>query len=133
MMSERKLYQQFKEKIKEADPNCWIYKIPDTFNLGGKKPGDFFCVIQGVPFLLEFKSKEGILTKYQAFQQIDFINASGEALVYREEEESMDKFIEKILIKAHEHKYALLNRTECPHCGVTKLPHKPNCYSIFYT
>ena len=36
-MSERKLYQKFKEKMLKTDPNCWIYKIPDTFNLGGKK------------------------------------------------------------------------------------------------
>lgn len=96
-MSERKLYLKFKNKIKEADPNCWVYKIPDTFNLGGKKPGDFFLVIRGIPFLLEFKSKKGILERYQAYQQVDFINAGGEALVYWEGKETLDEFIKRII------------------------------------
>jgi hypothetical protein len=95
-MRETKLYQFFKKKIKEIYPNCWVYKIPDTFNLGGKKPGDFFMVVEGVPFLLEFKSKEGILTKYQSYQQLDFINAGGEAMIYWENKETMNEFIDKI-------------------------------------
>lgn len=94
---ERNLYQKFKTKILAADPNCWIYKIPDTFNLGGKKPGDFFCVIQGIPFLLEFKSATGQLELYQAYQQVDFINAGGEAFVYWEHKETLDEFIIKLL------------------------------------
>lgn len=96
-MSERKLYQRFKEKMLKADPNCWVYKIPDTFNLGGKKPGDFFCVVKGVSFLLEFKSKDGTLKKYQAYQQLDFITAGGEALIYWEHKETLDEFVEKII------------------------------------
>jgi len=95
-MSERKLYQVFKDKIKEADPNCWVYKIPDWIG-GGKRPADFFLVIKGIPFLLEFKSKDGVLTKYQAFQLQDFILAGGEALVYYEGRESMDEFVNKII------------------------------------
>ena len=101
-MSERRLYSIFKEKIIKTDPNCWVYKIPDTFNLGGKKPGDFFCVIKGVPFLLEFKSKDGILTKYQSYQQLDFINAGGEALVYWQGKETLDEFIEHIIERTQE-------------------------------
>ena len=96
-MSERKLYQKFKEKILKADPDCWVYKIPDTFNLGGKKPGDFFLVIKGIPFLLEFKSKNGTLEKYQAYQQLDFIAAGGEALIYWEGKETLDEFIKGII------------------------------------
>lgn len=106
-MSERKLYQRFKEKVIEADPNCWVYKIPDTFNLGGKKPADFFLVVQGVPFLLEFKSKNSVLNKYQAYQQIDFINSGGEALVYWEHKETLDEFIKKIMEKVKEVKKIL--------------------------
>ena len=96
-MSERKLYSKFKEKITKADPNCWAYKIPDTFNLGGKKPGDFFLVVKGVPFLLEFKSKGGSMTLYQSYQLTDFNNAGGEALEYKEGEETLDEFVEKII------------------------------------
>lgn len=97
-MKETKLYQKFREKIKQADPNCFWYKIPD-FPLGGKRPFDGFLVIQGVPFAIEFKSKGGILTKYQAYQLQDFILADGEALVFWEGRESIDEFIKKILEK----------------------------------
>ncbi len=98
-MSERPLYQKFKKKMKKIDRNCWVYKIPDTFNLGGKKPGDFFCVVKGVPFLLEFKGKDGVITKYQSYQLLDFINADGEALAYWEEEMTLDSFIEILMEK----------------------------------
>ena len=102
MSGERKLYQKFKDKMRKADPSSWVYKIPDTFNLGGKKPGDFFCVVQGVPFLLEFKGKNGILSKYQAFQLTDFIAAGGEALAYWGEQMTMDQFVKVIIEKAKE-------------------------------
>ena len=95
-MLERKLYQIFKEKIHKADPNCWWYKIPD-FPMGGLRPFDGFLVIQGIPFAIEFKSKKGTLTKYQGYQLTDFNNARGEALIYKEGEETLDKFIEKIV------------------------------------
>lgn len=101
-MSERKLYSIFQKKIKEADPNCFWWKIPDTFNLGGKKCFDGILISQGVPFAIEFKSKGGVLTKYQSFQLTDFINAGGEALVYFEGRDNMDEFIEKILKKVKE-------------------------------
>ena len=95
-MTERHLYSIFQKKIRVVDPNCFCYKIPDTFNLGGKKPGDFFCVIKSVPFLIEMKSKKGVLTRYQAYQLAEFINAGGEALVFTEGED-MNLFIENIM------------------------------------
>jgi len=101
-MNERKLYPIFKEKITKADPNCFWYKIPDTFNLGGRKPFDGFLVIQGIPFAIEFKNKEGELEKYQAYQLTDFINAGGEALVYWAKKETLDEFVEKIIEKVKE-------------------------------
>ena len=100
-MSERKLYQQFREKMLKRDPNCWVYKIPD-FIIGGKRPADFFLLIQGVPYLIEMKSKNGQLTKYQAYQLQDFILAGGEALVFWESRETMDEFIKKIMEKVKE-------------------------------
>lgn len=103
-MPERKLYQQFKEKIKKADPNCFWHKLPD-FALGGMRPFDGFLVIQGIPFAIEFKSKDGKLTKYQSYQLSDFINAGGESLVYWEGKETMDNFIRKIANRIRELKY----------------------------
>lgn len=96
-MSERKLYSIFQKKIKESDPNCFWWKIPDTFNLGGKKCFDGILIIQGIPFAIEFKSKDGILTKYQAYCLQDFILAGGEALVFYEGRETLDEFVEKIM------------------------------------
>ena len=96
MANERRLYQVFKRKINKADPNCFWYKIPDTLNLGNKKPFDGFLVIKGIPFAIEFKSKDGALTIYQGYQMTSFINAGGEALLYIEGNETMDEFIERI-------------------------------------
>lgn len=100
-MSERKLYSVFQKKIKEADPNCFCYKISDWIG-GSKRPFDFFLVIQGIPFAIEFKSEKGQLTKYQSYCLTDFINAGGEALVYWEGKESIDLFIKKLLEKIKE-------------------------------
>jgi len=96
-MSERRLYQIFKDKITKADPDCFWYKIPDCASLGGMRPFDGFLVIQGVPFAIEFKSEKGKLTKYQAYQLQDFILAGGQALVYWEGDNDLDKFIKKIM------------------------------------
>ena len=101
-MSERKLYQIFKDKIHKADPNCWTYKIPDWIG-GGKRPFDFFLLIQGVAFALEFKSKGKPLTAYQSYQLMDFINAGGEALAYWEDKD-MNEFIDTIMQKVKERK-----------------------------
>lgn len=98
-MAERKLYSVFQKKIKEADPNCWVYKIPD-FPGCTLRPADFFCLIKGIPYLIEMKSKNGVLTKYQAYQLQDFILAGGEALVFYEGRDNMAEFIEKIIKKS---------------------------------
>jgi len=100
-MSERKLYSIFKKKIKEADSNCWVYKIPD-FPGCTLRPADFFLLIKGVPYLIEIKSKKGVLTKYQAYCLQDFILAGGEALVYWQGKETLDEFIAKIINKINE-------------------------------
>lgn len=93
---ERNLYQKFKDKIAKADPNCWVYKIPDWIG-GGKRPFDTILIIQGIPFAIEFKSETGTLTKYQSYQLMEFINAGGEALVYFEGRDNMNEFINKII------------------------------------
>ena len=95
-MSERRLYQIFKDKITAADPNCWVYKIPDWVG-GGKRPFDTILIIQGIPFAVEFKSEKGKLTKYQSYQLTDFINAGGQALIFWDGDDDMEKFIKKIM------------------------------------
>jgi len=102
-MSERALYKKFKDKISKADPNCFWYKIPDTFNLGGRKPFDGFLVFQGVPFAIEFKSKDGRLEKYQSYQLSEFILAGGESIIFWEGKKTIDGLIEDILNKVKEH------------------------------
>ncbi len=61
------------------------------------RPFDGFLVIQSIPFAIEFKSEKGQLTKYQSYQLTDFINAGGEAMVYWENEETLDEFVKKIM------------------------------------
>lgn len=100
-MLERRLYQKFKDKIKKADPNCWVYKIPDWIG-GGKRPFDTILIIQGIPFAIEFKSEDGLLTKYQLYQLTDFNNAGGESLIFREGVMSMDNFVNNIMDKVKE-------------------------------
>jgi len=97
-MSERRLYQKFKDKMAKADPNCFCYKIPDWIG-GGLRPFDFFLVIKGVPFAIEFKSEGSKLTKYQLYQMTDFVVAGGEAAIYWSNDD-MDKFIEDLMEKA---------------------------------
>lgn len=94
-MSERQLYQKFKKKMLKADPSAWVYKIPDWIG-GPKRPFDMILIMKGKPFAIEFKSRKGILTRYQAFQLTEFINAGGEALVYTEGQD-MDLFIENMM------------------------------------
>jgi len=94
-MKERALYPKFHEKMKKADPNAWVYKIPDTFNLGGKKPFDFIVVCKGKPWAIEMKSKGEEPTLYQAYQLTDFVNAGGNSEVFRYGDD-MDKLVQKI-------------------------------------
>jgi hypothetical protein len=103
MANERRLYEIFKKKIAEADPNSFWYKIPD-FALGGKRPFDGFLVVQGIPFAIEFKSKDETLTKYQAYQLQEFILAGGESLAYWEGNTDMNSFINCIMMRVEERK-----------------------------
>ena len=94
-MSERRLYSIFQKKINKADPSCFCYKISDWIG-GGKRPFDMILIMKGIPIAIEFKSKKGILTRYQAFQLTEFINAGGKSLIFTEGQD-MDLFIENIL------------------------------------
>ena len=97
-MRETALYKKFKAKIAKADPNCFYYKIPDTFGIGGMRPFDSFLVMNGVAFAIEFKSKTALLTQYQSYQLAEFIVAGGESFIFKEGQDNMDLFIEYIIM-----------------------------------
>lgn len=97
-MKETSLYAKFKKKIKEAAPESFWYKIPDTGKLGGKKPFDGFLVLNGIPFAIEFKTKGCIPTKYQAIQLSLFEKAGGNSKVFTEGDDmDMNDFINTLI------------------------------------
>ena len=53
---ESQLINKFRKAYLKLFPNCFFYKIPDTLDLGGKKPFDVFIVCNKNLFCLEFKS-----------------------------------------------------------------------------
>ena len=109
-MKESKLYQQFKQKIKKADPDCFWYKIPDTYNLGGKKPFDGILLTRGVAFAIEFKSKGQKVTPYQKAMLRAFDTyAGGISFVFTEGVKTMDEFI-KFIIQVRDFRRHLAQR-----------------------
>jgi hypothetical protein len=96
-MKEKDLYKKFADKIKKKYPKAWVYKIPDTKGLGGKRPFDTIAVIKGVPFALEFKSKGKDATKYQDYQLTRFSIAGGISFVFQHDGPiTMDYLIKRI-------------------------------------
>jgi len=90
------LYAKFQRKIKERDPICFYYKIPDTIGLGGKRPFDSILIVCGVPFAIEFKSEGDKITRYQEETLKNFDHAGGIPLVFTDGED-MDVFIDNIV------------------------------------
>ena len=96
-MKEKQLYSIFKRKIKEFQPDCFCYKIPDGFG-GGLRPFDMILIIRdsiGVvfPVAIEFKMKGKKPTPYQSIQLQLFKKAGGISKVYTYGIDSMDEFI----------------------------------------
>ena len=63
--------------MKLRHPWAWVYKIPDTLHLGGKKPFDMIVIIDGFTFCLEFK--RGDKTEPSEFQKynLDKVSRNG--------------------------------------------------------
>lgn len=97
MAKERKYYPKFDEKFLKHDPDAFIYKIPDTGALGGKKPFDFIVVSKGIPFCVELKSAGKDLTLYQEYQMNRFKVAGGNSFKWIEHSESLDELIELMI------------------------------------
>ena len=96
-MKEKNLYQIFKKKIKEADKDCFFYKIPDTMHLGGKKPFDSILILRGVPFAIEFKMKGVKVTEYQKVQLKYFEKADGVSKVFTYGVDDFEPFINSLM------------------------------------
>lgn len=96
-MAERKYYQRFKDKMMKADPDCFCYKIPDTFKFGGKKPFDFFLVRKGTPFAIEFKDDKESATGYQKVMLRLFKLAGGISIVFKAGEMTIGQLVSEIL------------------------------------
>lgn len=52
---ESEVVDAFRDKTKLRHPGRFWYKIPDTLNIGGKKPFDAILLVSGWWFCLEFK------------------------------------------------------------------------------
>lgn len=52
---EAKLSAAFRAKVKKLWPDAFVYKIPDTFGIGGKRPFDCVIILKGHTFCIEFK------------------------------------------------------------------------------
>lgn len=69
---ETRVTTKFRKLFKAVFPDAFIYKIPDTFGTGGKRPFDMFCIVRGrkrdMTFCFEFKTKNKEQpTPYQAY------------------------------------------------------------------
>lgn len=99
MAQESDLYLQFSKKFILYDPLVFIYKIPDTIGLGGKRPFDTFGVTKGYPFCVEFKSPGKEPTLFQKYKLFKFKTAKGGAFSFIRGKETLDDLIKRILIE----------------------------------
>jgi hypothetical protein len=102
-MKESQLYSLFKNKFLEKEPSAFIYKIPDTAGLGGKKPFDTYVLTRGISFAIEFKIKGNKTTKYQDYQLNKFNSAGGYAISYIHGISSIESLVKTILHVTEKH------------------------------
>ena len=94
-MLETDLLKRFKKKLDVRVPSAkFYYKIPDTRELGGKKPFDSFLVVRGMFFAIEAKVKDRKVTPYQKYN-LELVAASG-GLPIELTEKNIDAVIELI-------------------------------------
>ena len=79
------LSQWFRAQVKHRWPDAFVYKIPDTFNLGGLKPFDCIIQVAGHAFAIEFK-RGGTMkaTPYQSHHLAQFRHNGGHGWVVNE-------------------------------------------------
>jgi hypothetical protein len=94
-MRESKLYFKFQTAFLQEDPDAWIYKIPDTFGLGGKRPADIFLITKSISFLIEMKI-DGKPTKFQQYKLNKFEKAGGKAISFDRKKETIAQLVSRI-------------------------------------
>ncbi len=102
-MKESALYNRFSKKMLQYDKDAFVYKIPDTGPLGGKKPFDTICITQGVAFAIEFKLKKNDVTKYQNYQLDKFKNAGGYSITYINGISTIESLVDVIIFVRDQH------------------------------
>lgn len=75
-MNERTFLKNFVQSIKRSHPNAFVYKIPDTGALGGKRPFDLIIIFNGATLCVEAKIDGGKPTLYQQFM-LDLVGGNG--------------------------------------------------------
>ena len=95
-MKESDLYLEFKYAFIKVDPEAFIYKIPDTKGLGGKRPADMFVVSKTVAFLIEIK-KNDEPTDYQAYWLKRMDLAGGIGVEYDHSKETIPQLVDRII------------------------------------
>lgn len=67
-MNEAALSTKFRKVLRARWPTGWVYKIPDTAGLGGKRPFDIVAIIKGKTFCIETKRDNiEIVTPWQLY------------------------------------------------------------------
>lgn len=71
---EAALSAAFRKKFLKKFPHAWVYKIPDTFGIGGLRPFDCIIIASGVTFCIEFK--RGAIDHGTTYQEFNLNRAS---------------------------------------------------------
>ena len=99
-MVESRLTDKFRKLFKLRHPDGFIYKIPDTMMLGGKKPFDMLIILEGHIFCFEFK--RGSVTEPTPYQKYHLDRAAYNGAKSRiVNEENLNDVLEEIMDYYH--------------------------------
>lgn len=98
-MKETQVAQRFKKllmnRMKEKKIPYFYYKIPDTLQLGGKKPFDAFLLVTGKFIAIEFKIKGKKPTEIQQYHLNAVNKAGGHSLII--DETNYKEYVNRIM------------------------------------
>lgn len=119
-MKETQIAQRFKASLtKELNKKkipFFYYKIPDTLQLGGKKPFDAFLLITGKFIAIEFKRKGKKPTEIQKYHLNSVNKSGGHSIIV--DEKNYKEYVKRILFGAEITNRAI--KSLGPAIGITK-------------